>query len=77
MSTPRDLFHLQIPNPENIADTKKYLLTGAWYSCPLRGSFSTSSVHVLRLLPTTRLRPETPMRELGEGLKGLKGIATS
>jgi hypothetical protein len=30
--------HLQTPNPDTIADSKKYLLAGAWYSCPLRGS---------------------------------------
>jgi hypothetical protein len=28
----------QIPT---IVDAKKYLLTGAWHSCPLRGSTST------------------------------------
>ena len=25
-------FHLQTPNLDTIADAKKYLLTGAWYS---------------------------------------------
>jgi len=28
----------QPPNPDNIADAKKYMLTGAWYSYLLRGS---------------------------------------
>jgi hypothetical protein len=29
---------MQTPNPGTIADAKKCLLTGAWYSCLLRGS---------------------------------------
>jgi hypothetical protein len=29
------------PNPDNTADAKKYLGTGAWYGCPMRGSTST------------------------------------
>jgi hypothetical protein len=35
---PRDPSVLQTPNPDNIADAKKYLLIEAWHSCPLRGS---------------------------------------
>jgi hypothetical protein len=38
---PRDPSFLQKPNPDTIADAKKRLLTGAWYSCPLRGSART------------------------------------
>jgi len=30
--------HIQPPNPDNIADAKKYMMTGAWYSCLPRGS---------------------------------------
>ena len=33
---PRDPSHLQTPTPDTIADDKKHLLTGAWYSYPLR-----------------------------------------
>jgi hypothetical protein len=29
---------MQTPNLDTVADAKKYLLTGAWYSCILRGS---------------------------------------
>jgi hypothetical protein len=36
-----DPSHMQTPNPDAIADAKKCLQTGAWYSCPLRGSAST------------------------------------
>jgi hypothetical protein len=34
----RDPSHMQTPNPDNIADAEKCLLTGAWYSSLLRGS---------------------------------------
>ena len=30
--------HIQPTNPHNIANAKKYMLTGTWYSCLLRGS---------------------------------------
>jgi hypothetical protein len=40
-ASPRDLSHLQTPNPNTIADAKKRLLTGVWYGCSLRGSTST------------------------------------
>jgi hypothetical protein len=30
--------HIQSPNPDTIADDKKFMLTGAWYICLLRGS---------------------------------------
>jgi hypothetical protein len=36
---PREPSHVQTTNPDTIAHAKKYLLTGAWYSCPLRGSY--------------------------------------
>jgi hypothetical protein len=35
---PRDTSHLQTPNPDTIVYAKKCLLTGTWYSCPLRVS---------------------------------------
>ena len=35
---PGDPSYMQTPNPEIIIDAKKCLLTGAWYSCLLRGS---------------------------------------
>lgn len=38
---PRVPSHLQTPNPYTIADTKKYLLSGAWYGSSLRDSTST------------------------------------
>ena len=61
---PRGPFHLQIASTYTIADAK-FLRTGAWYDCPLRGSASIIG-----------LRLGTPVEELGEGLKDLKGMAT-
>ena len=36
-----DPSHIQSPYPDTIVDDNKYLLTGAWYRCLLRGSAST------------------------------------
>jgi hypothetical protein len=37
---PGDPSNIKSPNPDTIMDTKKCLLTGAGYSCPIRGSAS-------------------------------------
>ena len=39
-ASPRDPSHKQPPNPDTIMDANKCLLTGAWYSCVLKGSAS-------------------------------------
>ena len=46
---PRDPSHLQTPNLDTIADAKKHLVTGAWYSCPLRGSARACSIQIQML----------------------------
>jgi len=38
---------MHTPNPDTIADAKKFLLTGAWYSCPLRGSARAGPIQML------------------------------
>jgi len=38
MALPRDPSHMQTQNSDTMADAKKCMLTGAWYSCPLRDS---------------------------------------
>ena len=64
---------MQTPNPDTIADAKKCLLTGAWYSCLLRGSARASYRYRCRCLqPTIGLSTG----HLGEGLKELKRFAT-
>jgi hypothetical protein len=59
--------------PDTIVDAKKCLVTGAWYCCLLRDSARSWPIRFRGLLPATRLSKGTPMEELGEGLKELKG----
>jgi hypothetical protein len=66
--------HIQSPNPDTIVDAKKCLLTGAWYSSPLRGSASAWSIQLWMLEASHQTEHRTPRKELGEGLKELKGI---
>ena len=58
--------HHPHPHTHTIADAKKHLLTGAWYSCPLRGSASTDQYRCRYSQPTIGLSPGTPMEELGK-----------
>jgi hypothetical protein len=39
-----DPSHIQSPNLDTIVDANKCMLTGAWYSCLLRGSASTRQI---------------------------------
>jgi hypothetical protein len=73
----KDPSHIQSPNPGIIPDAKKCLLTGAWYSCLLRG-FSRAWQIQRRMLtpqPTIGLSTGSPMEELKKGLEELKGFA--
>jgi hypothetical protein len=47
---PGDPSHVQTPNPYTFADAKKCLLTGAWYSCLLRGSARASPIQMWMLV---------------------------
>ena len=44
----RDPSHLQTPNPDTIFAAKKCLLTGAWYSCHLRGRAKAWPIQMLQ-----------------------------
>jgi hypothetical protein len=59
---------MQPPNPDTIADAKKCLLIGA---LPEPDKYRGR-----RSQPTIGLSTGSPMEELGEGLKELKGFAT-
>jgi hypothetical protein len=49
----------------------------AWYGCPLWEALPEPDQYRYRCLqPTTGLSMDTPMEELGEGLKKLKGFVT-
>jgi hypothetical protein len=61
---PRDLSHLQTPNPDTMADAKKHLLTGAWYSCPLRVCARA------KLMWLWAANHETEHKDLNGGVRG-------
>jgi hypothetical protein len=65
--------HTQPPNPDTIADAKNYLLTGAWYSCPLRGSARTWPKQIQMFAANHWTEHRTPMEDLGRKTKGTKG----
>jgi hypothetical protein len=67
---------MQTPNPDSIADAKKCVLTGAWYGCSLRGSTNTWPIQMQVLTVNHQMSQGTPVEELGEGIKELKGITT-
>ena len=50
-ATPGDPSHIQPPNPDTIVNANKSLLTGAWYSCLLRGSVSAWKLQKWMLTP--------------------------
>jgi hypothetical protein len=54
---PRDPSHLQTPMPHTTVDTKKSLLSGAWYGCSLRGSTSTSPIQTQILIAKHQIEP--------------------
>jgi hypothetical protein len=73
----RNPSHLQTPNPVTIADAKKCLLTGTWYSCPLERLCQHLTAYRCRYSqPTIGLSLGIPKEELGERLKELMGIPT-
>jgi hypothetical protein len=71
---PGDPSHMQTPNADTIADAKKCLLTGTWYSCLLRGS-ARSWLRQMRMLTAnhwTECRdPNGEVRARTEGVEGV------
>jgi hypothetical protein len=68
-----DASHVQSPNPDTIVDANKCLLTGAWYSCLLRGF--ASAWHIQRWMLsanhwTEHKVPNGGARERTEGAEG-------
>jgi hypothetical protein len=71
---PRDPSHLLTPNPDTIADAKKCLLTGAWYSCPLRGPSRAGPIQMRMYTAkywTECVDPKGEVRERTEGAEGV------
>jgi hypothetical protein len=63
---PGDLSPMQTPNPDTIADAKKCLLRGAWYSCLLRGSARSLPIQMWMLVANH----QTEHRDHNGGVRG-------
>ena len=64
---------MEMPNSDTITDAKKCLLTGAWYSCLLRGSARTWQIQMQMLTAnhwTGHRDPNRGVRERTEGAEG-------
>jgi hypothetical protein len=66
-----------IPNPDTVADAKKRSLVGAWYRCLFEGSVRVFPIQMGILAANYWTEQGDPMEKLGEGMKELKGFATS
>jgi hypothetical protein len=69
-----DPSHMQTLNPDTIADAKKCLLTGAWYSCFLRGFARTVLIQIWILAAnywTEHGDPNGGVRGRTEGAEGV------
>jgi len=64
--------YIQPPKLDNIDEAKKCMLTGAWYSCLLRGSARARQIQ-----QTIKLRTGSLLEKLEKGLKELSGLETS
>jgi hypothetical protein len=70
-SPPGDPSHIKLPNPDTVVDIK-FLLTGAWYSCLLRGSVSISQIEV-----DAWTNHGVPNGGAKESAKGAEGVYSS
>ena len=71
---PRDPSHIQSPNPDTIVDAKTCLLTGAWYSCLLRGSVSTWQIEKWMLTAIHWTEHRVPNEWARERTQGAEGV---
>jgi hypothetical protein len=71
---PRNPSHLQTPNPDTIADAKKCLLTGAGYSCPLRGSARVWPIQIWLHSAKHRTEHRDPNGEVRARTKVAEGV---
>ena len=70
---PGDLYHLLTPNPDNIADAKKCLLTRAWYNCPLRGSARARPIQMQKHAVNHQTEPRDPNGKARGRTEGTEG----
>jgi hypothetical protein len=71
-ASPGDPLHIQSPNSDTIVDANKCLVTGAWYSCLLRGSASAWQIQKRMLIAIHWTRvPNEGARERTQGAQGV------
>ena len=68
--------HKQLPNPDTIADANKTFLTGAWYSCPLRGSANAWQTHKWLLIVIHWTEHRVPSEGARESTQGAEGVCS-
>jgi hypothetical protein len=71
---PGDLYHLLTPNPDNIADAKKCLLTRAWYNCPLRGSARARPIQMQKHAINHQTEHRNPSGGVGGRTEGAERV---
>jgi len=68
---------MQTPNPDTIADAKKNLLTGGWYSCPLRDSARAQPIKMQILVASHQIAPGDPNGGVRGRIEGAEGLFNS
>jgi len=66
--------YIQPPNPDNIADAKKCMLTGAWYSCLLRGSARAWQIQRQMLAANYWTENGVPIGGIRERIEGAERV---
>jgi hypothetical protein len=73
---PGDPSYIQSPNSDTLVDAKKCLLTGAWYSCLLRGSVTAWQIQRWTLAAIYWTDHPDLNGRVSERIEELKGFAT-
>jgi len=74
MAPPGDSSHILSPNPGNNVDAKKCMLTGAWYSCLLRGSARAWQIQRQVLTANQWTENWVPNGGVRERIEGAEGV---
>ena len=75
-SPPGDPSHKQLPKPDTVVYANKSLLTGAWYSCPLRGSTSAWQIQRWMLTAIHWVEHSVPSEGARESTQGAEGVCS-
>ena len=71
---PGDQSHKQPPNPDTIANARKILLTGPWYSCLLRGYASAWQIQKWMLTDSYWMEYKASNEGARESTQGAEGV---